>query len=273
MDEGMIKAVIYDIDDTLYDLNSLFGGAEEALCREASSRFSVPPETFRTVFRDTMKEIRCNIPEEVRSLTGSGIQIATEHDRLVRVSLALNHFGFPLFPHSLELYEVYWNYVLDHMVNEPYILPTLQELRRRGYIIGIGSNMTSRIQYLKVQKTGAGPYVDFMVVSEETVVDKPDPRFFALAAAKADREYRRRHAGKCLPEECLFIGDNYRLDFQGARNAGLKAIWYNHIEKPWNHVSEEEKRRVQQEGLYMTDHRQVLEYLQKEITFPASPRT
>lgn len=30
--------------------------------------------------------------------------------------------------------------------------------------------------------------------------------------------------GKFLPEECLMIGDNYKLDVEGALNAGLKVI-------------------------------------------------
>ena len=34
------------------------------------------------------------------------------------------------------------------------------------------------------------------------------------------------------PEECAFIGDNYKKDVEGAWNSGLRGIWYTQEKEP-----------------------------------------
>ena len=151
----------------------------------------------------------------------------------------------------LELYDLYWDYILEHMRREPHIEEVMQELKKRGIKIGIGTNMTARMQYRKLYELGLGPYLDFVTTSDESIFDKPDERFFQLVVRKAG----------CLPEECLFVGDNYRFDYGGAVKAGLNGLWYNRLEKPWNRVTEEEKAEAIRNDVMITDHREVLNRL------------
>ncbi|MCD7887241.1 MAG: HAD-IA family hydrolase, partial [Clostridiales bacterium] len=65
------------------------------------------------------------------------------------------------------------------------------------------------------ERLGLLDALDFVVTSEEAGVEKPDPGLFLLCAEKAG----------CLPEECLFIGDNLKKDVLGAQNAGMEALW------------------------------------------------
>lgn len=84
-----------------------------------------------------------------------------------------------------------------------------------GLVIGIGTNMTAYVQYLKLEKLGLMPYVDFMVTSEEAGAEKPDRRLFDLCVGKAG----------CGAEECAFVGDSLRGDALGALEAGMRAFW------------------------------------------------
>ena len=53
--------------------------------------------------------------------------------------------------------------------------------------------------------------------SKELKFGKPDPRFFRAIAEKEQVD----------PEDCIMIGNHYRNDIEGAKQAGMKTILYN----------------------------------------------
>src|SRR5439155_26572101 len=61
---------------------------------------------------------------------------------------------------------------------------------------------------------GLGPYLDFVVDSGEVGVEKPNPRIFELALARAG----------VAAAEAAYIGDFYSIDVRGAAAAGLRAV-------------------------------------------------
>ena len=245
----MIKCVIYDLDDTLYDFNEVNGPAFTLMCEEASRRFDIPAEKFGKVFGTAYRAVGDRMPEEILALEPDKVDVAAVHSRTLRLSYTLNTLNLPLFPHVLELYDIYWNYILQHMRREPHIEEVMKELKAREIRIGLGTNMTARMQYQKAYRLGLGPYLDFVTTSDESIFDKPDPRFFQLVVRKAG----------CSPEECLFIGDNYHYDYGGAVGAGMHGLWYNRLEKPWNQVTEKEKADAIEKGVMITDHREIFD--------------
>ena len=244
----MIKCVIFDLDDTLYDFNEVNTPAFALMCEEAERRFGIPAEDFSNTFGTAYRAVGDRIADDIKALESPKVDVAAVHSRTLRLSYTLNTLGLPLFPHVLELYDIYWEYILEHMKPEPHIHETMQALKDRGLKVGLGTNMTARMQYRKVYQLGLGPFMDFVVTSDESIFDKPDPRFFQMVLKKAG----------CKPEECLFVGDNYKYDVGGATRAGFHTLWYNRIEKPWNKVSDEQKQEAIEKGLMITDHAQIL---------------
>ena len=210
----MIKTVIYDLDDTLYGFWDLSLVAMDRMVHRAEELTGIPAEEFRRVYERSFQDIMDELDP--------GRMMGTGHSRTLRLQHTLEHFGRSPFPAVLELYDLYWGYMLDNMVREPHIEETLQALKARGIQIGIGTNMTVHIQYRKIERLGLGKYIDFVVTSDEAIYDKPDARFFELVLRKAG----------CRPEECLFIGDNKEFDYEGPRRMGLQARWYNVTGKP-----------------------------------------
>ncbi len=92
-------------------------------------------------------------------------------------------------------------------------LSTLQELKKRGLIIGLVSNVVKDMEPTYTE-LGIQPYLDFKVTSSEVGCDKPQPEIFMAALEKA----------KVKPEESIFVGDQYHLDIVGARGVGIKAV-------------------------------------------------
>ncbi len=247
----MIKSVIYDLDDSLYNFVTTNEQALEKMCREAGQRFGLEPETFRRVYETSYPGILNAMPEEILSLLPEGVGVATMHSRTLRLNYTLTKLGLPILPHAVELYDIYWEDLLANIKPEAHLPETLRKLKERGIRIGIGTNMTARMQYRKIMKLGLCDVVDFIMTSDECLFDKPDPRFFRKTVEKAG----------CRPDECLFIGDNFRFDYEGARNAGLKALWYARTDKPWNDIEEKKLAQAQARGEIIKDHAEVLRHI------------
>jgi putative hydrolase of the HAD superfamily len=93
------------------------------------------------------------------------------------------------------------------------VLPALAELKGRGLVLGIISNMDKDIKPLLDELELSG-LVTVVVTSQETGFTKPHPEIFLEALRRAE-----------LPaDEAVFIGDQYQIDFLGATGVGMKGV-------------------------------------------------
>lgn len=90
---------------------------------------------------------------------------------------------------------------------------TLDELRRRGYRLGVISNADGKVDAL-LETVGLRPHFELVIDSGAVGIDKPDPRIFRMALERLGVE----------PHEAVYVGDIYEIDVQGARAAGMRAI-------------------------------------------------
>ncbi len=90
---------------------------------------------------------------------------------------------------------------------------TLDELRRRGYRLGVISNADGKVEAL-LETVGLRPHFELVIDSGVVGIDKPDPRIFRMAAERMGVQ----------PHEAVYVGDIYEIDVQGARAAGMRAI-------------------------------------------------
>ncbi len=200
-----IRSVIFDIDNTLYDYAFAEQEARKALYHycEKTGLFSPAefPELHDRMFQDQLRQLG---------------ETAAAHNRLIRFQHMLEAKGFPIFPHALNLSDLYWNEFYRHMIPEDGIPELIQLLHDKKISIGIGTNMTSEQQFRKLMHLGLDSQIDFITTSEEVGADKPDSAIFQSCVQKSGFS----------PSQCLFIGDNLTCDVYGALNAGLHAAFY-----------------------------------------------
>ena len=237
----MIKAVIFDLDNTLYN----FDAANEFGIR-ALAAYTEP------VFGWDYPKMKDLYEESREKLTERMGDVGSAHNRLLRFQNLLEEKKLPLHPHALEMAKAYWRGVLDNMALSPGAREIMEELRRMGVRIGLGTDMTAYMQYEKLIRLGLMEYMDFIVSSEEAGTDKPGNAFFMLCARKAG----------CLPGECLFIGDNIVRDYGGAAAAGMQARWFIPPWKQKNHLRHSEtafadKPSLAQPGMAQTSTAQI----------------
>lgn len=77
------------------------------------------------------------------------------------------------------------------------------------------SNTQNMIDALK--RVGAEKYFHYFFSSKDLGYEKPDPRFFILISESIG----------IPPEKCLMIGNVYEKDIIGAKDSGMKTVFFN----------------------------------------------
>ncbi len=201
----MIRAVIFDIDNTLYNFDSCHAVAWKALCDYVWEHLHMSAEEFARCHQEAAKVMNARL----------GISCGSVHNRLLRYQILLEENGFSI-RHALPMSEIYWNTLFSEIRPEPGAVECIRKLKADGYILGIGTDMTVDYQFRKLQDLQLLPYFDFIVSSEEVMAEKPDQRLFRCCIQKAG----------VTAQECLYVGDNFQKDVLGAQNAGMGAVWY-----------------------------------------------
>lgn len=200
----MLRAVIFDVDNTLYDYDRANEQAFQAVTDYAQRILGIPAEEFPALHQEADKLLRLR----------TGRLCAAIHSRLLRYQLVLEEAGRPL-RHARQMAERYWSVFLSAMEPDPAAAACLDQLKAAGYTLGIGTNMTADYQFAKLERLGLLDKLDFVVTSEEAGAEKPEGRLFACCVEKAG----------CQAAECVFVGDNWEMDVLGAERAGLRPVW------------------------------------------------
>ncbi|HEY6957343.1 MAG TPA: HAD family hydrolase [Candidatus Limnocylindria bacterium] len=97
---------------------------------------------------------------------------------------------------------------------DPEAEPLLAALSRT-YRLALVTNGAGDVQREKLSRTPLGRYFSAVVISLEVGAGKPDAGIFESALRALD----------VGPAEAVMVGDSLVRDVQGARNAGVRAIW------------------------------------------------
>ncbi|REE94561.1 putative hydrolase of the HAD superfamily [Paenibacillus taihuensis] len=198
-----LKAVIFDLDNTLLDRTHTFSRFTRAFVNQYFSHVEdAEPLCDRIIVLD----------EDGYKDKG---RLFTE---LLEEMPWDNKLEKPAHHELMAYYEEHYvsNAVLMHEANE------VIAHARTKYKVGMITNGRTPIQYGKIDQLGIRDSFDFIIVSEEAGVNKPDPQIFALATSKLGLR----------ADECLYIGDHPVNDIEGASKAGMATIWMK-VNQPW----------------------------------------
>lgn len=94
---------------------------------------------------------------------------------------------------------------------------TVEVLRQLRAVVPLVlvTNGPSNLQRLKLTRTGLRPYFDFVIVSEDIGVGKPDAAMFDAAMT----------AVGLRAADLVMVGNDLERDIQAARQVGIQAIW------------------------------------------------
>ncbi len=124
---------------------------------------------------------------------------------------------------KFEITTVTWRQLLDdyfvsfpnHCLAYPGTADMLKALRKQGYLIGLISNGLSDFQRTTLDALGIADSFDFILISEDIGIKKPDPFIFNYFLEECALD---AHA-------TVYIGDHPVNDVFGAQQVGMNVIW------------------------------------------------
>lgn len=197
--QAMPDAVLFDLDNTLYEYGPAHNAAMGAVQKKAVQTFSISADSFTNAFDQARQEVKTRLSSS-----------ASSHSRLLYFQRMLEIMGLgSQVLIALDFEQAYWRTFLGHAKIFENIYDFLDDLRLMGVPTAIVSNLTAQIQFRKIVYFGLDRYIDCVVTSEEIDLDKPSPIIFELAINKI------RPSG----DNIWMIGDDAEQDIRGARKA------------------------------------------------------
>ena len=205
----MIKGILFDLDNTLYDYDYSHNIALQKVFKSINGLFGIPFDEINNLYEIAKKEVKKNIPNT-----------ASSHNRILYFQKLLEIIKKNPLEYALEFYEIYWETFINNMALEKDSLEIL-ELLHSKYKMCLITDMVAAIQYKKIKKLSLSKYFNHIVVSEEIGTEKPDKKNFFECMKKM----------KLRANELIMIGDDYKKDIKGAISLGIKAFWYDRYNK------------------------------------------
>ena len=204
----MVRGVLFDLDDTLFDHRESAGEALRRVQRAHDRVRGVPFADFERHHSALLEELH---PEVLAA------RIGMDEARIERFRRLFQRFGVTAEPDvCAEAAAMYRREYLDARRAMAGADALLRAVRRRA-TVGIVTNNLLQEQREKLEHCGLSAHVDALVVSETAGVSKPDPRIFAIALEELGVK----------PHEAVMLGDSWSADIAGARAAGIRAVWFN----------------------------------------------
>lgn len=202
-----MRAIIFDVDDTLYDQVIPFQKAYDELFK---ARFDLDIEALYKRSR--------HFSDEVFEATQRG-EMSMERMYIYRVQKAFE--SFEVYVSDEEALEFQSLYAANQKKLElSNTMIQIMNLCRENQIrLGIITNGPSRHQWNKVETLKVMDYIsrDDVFVSGDIGVAKPHIDLFKHVEKRME----------LMPGETLFIGDTFDSDIVGAKRAGWQTVWLN----------------------------------------------
>ena len=189
----MIRAILFDLDDTLYDEMQFVRGGFEAVSSYTSKNANVNQNVVYQLLLDVLEK----------------------HGRGQTFDIALKKLGLynkNLIPKLVEVYRTHKPKL--SLYSE--VRTVLSTLRKQGYKLGLITDGNVEVQRNKVEALKIKDFFDCIIFSDEYGIEKQKPNPFPYQ--KALKEL------KASARETIYVGDNPYKDFVSAKRLGIHTV-------------------------------------------------
>lgn len=213
-----ISAICLDLDDTLWPVTPVIEAAELAMhawlaqnCPEITARYDL----------DSMRAVRMDMalrhPDKCHDFTFLRTQALLVHTREAGYPDAVAAAAFEVFFAARNRVEPF-----------PDVVVALERLATRFRLLSL-SNGNADLGVI-----GLAGYFEHSLGAREAGAAKPDRRIFTAMLERAGLG----------PADVVYVGDDPHADVDGARRAGLHAVWVDRFGRPWPAELEPPAHRV-----------------------------
>lgn len=208
-----IEALLFDVDDTLYDFSTTWQTASRLLLEEVLDPYGLNANEIWPKFLD--------FNALIFRYVDAG-EMSTRVARQLRWQVLETFYSLQI-PNIEELIHRHLIMMRSQCVPYPDSLQTIQRLFE-NYRLGIVTNGPSDLLDDRLKSVGLAPYFppQVRIAADQVGFFKPEPEIFqaALDALGTTRDH------------VIFIGDSWKYDVAGALDADIPVIWYNPRKMP-----------------------------------------
>ncbi|MEH7354192.1 HAD family hydrolase [Neobacillus drentensis] len=242
----MVKAIFFDLDDTLLWDQKSVKEAFSATCKAAEDRYGMDANQLEEAVRDTARNLYASYEfypftqmigiNPFEGLWGNFLD--ENHDHFIKMKETVPSYRKDAWTNGLKKMGVDdddFGYELAERFPQerrkvPFVyeetFKTLDALKGHYHLLLL-TNGSPDLQKTKLEITPElVPYFDQIVISGDFGRGKPDPSIFehALSLISLNKE------------EVIMVGDNLMTDILGANRTGIKTVWLNRHNKERNEV-------------------------------------
>jgi putative hydrolase of the HAD superfamily len=202
-----IYALIFDLDNTLWDVGPVIVRAEQTLGEFLARSF---PRVLERHTLDTLRELRARLMVEHPEMQHDFSWLRLECLR--RVAREAD------YPESMaeQAFEVFFR-ARNEVVLYDDVLPALSALRGRCRLFAISNGNAD------LDTIGLKHFFERTLSARDAGCLKPDPRIFRRLLEEAALD----------PAKVAHVGDDPDADVEGARSVGVRPVWLNRSGAPW----------------------------------------
>jgi putative hydrolase of the HAD superfamily len=202
-----MEAILFDLDDTLYDHLHGARSALQELARRNQVMQSVPIRELEDRYSIALEAVH------LRLLSG---ELSQCQARITRMRQVFGSFGLQIDEDSA--LNEYQQFRQDYDRASQVVLGAhelLTRLRQMGVRLAIVTNNLVSEQIPKLQQLQLDSYFEVVTISEAVGVAKPDPYIFSYTLEQMSLQR----------EQVIVVGDSLVSDIAGAKAADIGSVW------------------------------------------------
>jgi putative hydrolase of the HAD superfamily len=202
-----VHAIIFDLDDTLWEVGPVIVRAEHAMLAFLAERY---PRVLELHSLESMRDLRARMalehPAMRHDFTWLRLESLRQHAREAGYPEAMAQEAFAVFYRARNQVTLYDD-----------VLPALAQLHRRFRLFAVSNGNAD------LAAIGLARYFEHALAAREAGMLKPDPRIFGLLLQRAGLG----------AAQVVHVGDDAVADVEGARSAGVTPVWINRSGRAW----------------------------------------
>lgn len=241
----MIKAIFFDLDDTLLWDQKSIKEAFAATCKLAEARYQVNPAQLEEAVREAARQLYSSYEtysftqmigiNPFEGLWGEFLDDQEDFKKLNKIVPNYRKEAWTLGLRKLGVDDPVFGYELGEQFPQerrklPFVYEEtfhILESLKGDYLLVLITNGSPDLQHTKLQITPKlCPFFNHIIISGGFGKGKPDPSIFQYALTLVSLQN----------EEVIMVGDNLMTDILGANLTGIKSIWVNRENKEKNEI-------------------------------------
>ncbi len=242
----MIKAIFFDLDDTLLWDQKSVQTAFDLTCEYAASKYELDPKALEEAVRAAAKELYSSYETfsftqmiGINPFEGLWGQFLDEEENFRKMKAIVPTYRKDAWTNGLKAlgiddpefgHELAERFPIERRKSPFVYEETFQVLDKLkgNYQLLLLTNGSPTLQKTKLEITPElVPYFDHIIISGDFGRGKPDPTIFEHALEKMG----------VTKDEAIMVGDNLMTDILGASRVGMKSVWINRHDKERNEVT------------------------------------